>query len=67
MTQLYPVPLKPLRILIVDDDDLFARSLSAILADMYLRKDRGFDALEEAVAAEQWRASGATTAAVSAR
>jgi two-component system, NarL family, nitrate/nitrite response regulator NarL len=134
---------KPLRILIVDDDDLFAGSLAAILsgdpglevvnraangaegltlalderpdvvvldvnmpvldgfavgrllrmhmpdvrivivsgtpenehlaearragADVYLRKDCGFDALEEALAAEQRRASGATTAAVSAR
>jgi two-component system, NarL family, nitrate/nitrite response regulator NarL len=134
---------KPLRILIVDDDDLFAGSLAAILsgdprlevvnraangaegltlalderpdvvvldvnmpvldgfavgrllrmhmpdvrivivsgtpenehlaearragADVYLRKDCGFDALEEALAAEQRRASGTTTAAVSAR
>lgn len=32
MTPLLPLPFKPLRILIVDDDDLFAGSLSAILS-----------------------------------
>jgi DNA-binding NarL/FixJ family response regulator len=136
-------PPKPLRILIVDDDDVFAGSLAAILsgdprlevvdraangaqgltlaiderpdvvvldvnmpildgfavsrlirahlpdvrivivsgspedehladarragADVYLRKDCGFDALEEALAAECARADDATTAVVTAR
>ena len=143
MPPLLPLPPKPLRVLIVDDDDVFAGSLSAILsgdprlevvdraadgaagltlalrerpdvvvldvnmpildgfaasrlirmhlpdvrivivsaapedehlaearragADVYVRKDCGFDALEEALAARQSRAAGATTAAVSAR
>jgi DNA-binding NarL/FixJ family response regulator len=143
MPPLFPLPHTALRILIVDDDDLFAGSLSAILsgdprlevvdraadgaegltlamrerpdvvvlevnmpvldgfaasrlirsnlpdvrivivsaapedehlaearragADVYVRKDCGFDVLEEALAAEQSRASYATSAAVMAR
>jgi DNA-binding NarL/FixJ family response regulator len=143
MPPLLSLPPKPLRILIVDDDDLFAGTLSAILsndprlemvdraadgaegltlalrerpdvivldvnmpvldgfavsrlirvhlpdvrivivsgdpedehlaearragADVYLRKDCGFDALEEALAAEQPRAAGTTGSVASAR
>jgi two-component system, NarL family, nitrate/nitrite response regulator NarL len=143
MPPLLPHRPKPLRILIVDDDDVFAGSLSAILsgdprlevvdraangaegltlalrerpdvivldvnmpildgfevsrlirvhlpdvrivivsaapedehlaaarragADVYLRKDCGFDAIEEALAGEQSRAEGATQNVVSAR
>ena len=143
MPPLLPLPPKPLRILIVDDDDVFAGSLSAILsgdprlevvdraangaegltlalrerpdvvvldvnmpildgfavsrlirvhlpdvrivivtaapedehlgaarragADVYLRKDCGFDAIEEALAGEQSRAEGAIQNVVSAR
>lgn len=143
MPPLFPLPHTPLRILIVDDDDVFAGSLSTILsgdprlevvdraangaegltlamrerpdvvvldvnmpvldgfaasrlirsnlpdvrivivsaapedehlaearragADVYVRKDCGFDVLEEALAAEQPRATDAASAAMMAR